>query len=259
MGTFFARTILVFLLVTSMFAQAEQITVAAASDLSFVLREIAVRFQRETGDTVKLSFGSSGNFYSQIQNGAPHDVFFSADVEYPRKLEEAGLIEPGTLYEYAAGKLVLWTPNDSKIDVQQGLKCVLDPRVQKIAIANPAHAPYGRAAEAALKKAGLYDKVSSKLVLGENISQTAHFVETGNAEVGLIALSLAVAPEMKGSGRYYLVPAELYPPIIQAAVILKSSARKQTARRFLEFMKSPSISSLMKEYGFESPESGSRR
>jgi molybdate transport system substrate-binding protein len=154
---------------------------------------------------------------------------------------------------------VLWAPNDSRIDVQQGLKCLLDPHVRKVAIANPAHAPYGRAAEAALKKAGLYDKVSSKLVLGENISQTAHFVATGNAEVGLIALSLALAPEMKARGRYYLVPAELYSPIIQAAVILRSSARKQTARRFLEFIKSPAISDLMKQYGFQPPESSSPR
>lgn len=259
MKPFLLCALLFVLLALPVVAQAEEITVAAASDLSFVFGEIATRFQQETGNTVKLSFGSSGNFYSQIQNGAPYDIFFSADVEYPKKLEEAGLIEPGTLYEYASGKLVLWAPNDSKIDVQQGLKCLLDPRVRKIAIANPAHAPYGRAAEAALKKAGLYDKVSRRLVLGENISQTAHFVETGNAEVGLIALSLALAPEMKGRGTYYLVPRELYSPIVQGAVILKSSANKKTARRFLEFIKSPAISNLMKQYGFESPESSSPR
>ncbi|HEX7958666.1 MAG TPA: molybdate ABC transporter substrate-binding protein [Terriglobales bacterium] len=259
MKPFLLCALLFVLLALPVVAQAEEITVAAASDLSFVFGEIATRFQQETGNSVKLSFGSSGNFYSQIQNGAPYDIFFSADVEYPKKLEEAGLIEPGTLYEYASGKLVLWAPNDSKIDVQQGLKCLLDPRVRKIAIANPAHAPYGRAAEAALKKAGLYDKVSSRLVLGENISQTAHFVETGNAEVGLIALSLALAPEMKGRGTYYLVPRELYSPIVQGAVILKSSANKKTARRFLEFIKSPAISNLMKQYGFESPESSSPR
>lgn len=238
---------------------AEEITVAAASDLSFVFREIAARFERETGNTVKLSFGSSGNFYSQIQNGAPYDVFFSADVEYPKKLEAAGLVEPGTLYPYASGKLVLWAPNDSPIDVQQGLKCVLDPRVHKIAIANPAHAPYGRAAETALKNEGHYDKIAGKLVLGENISQTAHFVETGNAEVGLIALSLALAPEMKPRGKYYTVPPELYSPITQAVVILKASSKKRTARRFVEFIKSPEISALLKQYGFESPESRSGR
>lgn len=238
---------------------AEEITVAAASDLSFVFREIAARFERETGNTVKLSFGSSGNFYSQIQNGAPYDVFFSADVEYPKKLEASGLVEPGTLYPYASGKLVLWAPNDSSIDVHQGLKCVLDPQVHKIAIANPAHAPYGRAAEMALKNEGYYDKIAGKLVLGENISQTAHFVETGNAEVGLIALSLALAPEMKGRGRYYLVPAQLYSPITQATVILKSSSKKQTGRRFVEFIKSPEISALLKQYGFESAESSARR
>src|SRR5215469_5451610 len=250
---------LLLLFLTPITLCAEEITVAAASDLSFVFREIAARFARETGNTVKLSFGSSGNFYSQIQVGAPYDVFFSADVDYPKKLEAAGLVEPGTLYPYASGKLVLWAPNDSPIDVHQGLKCVLDPRVRKIAIANPAHAPYGRAAETALKKEGVYEKVSGKLVLGENISQTAHFVETGNAEVGLIALSLTLAPEMKERGRYYMVPAELYSPITQAAVILKASLKKQTARRFLEFIRSHEISALLKQYGFESPESSSRR
>src|SRR5690348_12688957 len=134
------------LLVMPITLYAEEITVAAASDLSFVFREIAARFQRETGSTVKLSFGSSGNFYSQIENGAPYDLFFSADIDYPRKLEAAGLTEPGSLYPYASGRLVLWARNDAKAKVQQGLKCLVEPQVRKIAMANPAHAPYGRAA-----------------------------------------------------------------------------------------------------------------
>ena len=235
------------------FLHAEEITVAAASDLNFVFREVVARFEHETGNTVKLSFGSSGNFYSQIENGAPYDLFFSADIDYPRKLEAAGLTEPGSLYPYASGRLVLWAPNDAKAKVQQGLKCLVEPQVRKIAMANPAHAPYGRAAEAALKKEGLYEKVAAKLVLGENISQTAHFIETGNADAGLIALSLALAPEMKTKGAYYVVDPNLYPTIVQAAVVLKSSRRKQTAQRFLEFIKTPAISALMKQYGFESP------
>jgi molybdate transport system substrate-binding protein len=251
-------TIYLFLLIVPMLAWGEEITVAAASDLNFVFREVAARFEHETGNTVKLSFGSSGNFYSQIANGAPYDLFFSADIDYPRRLEAAGLTDPGSLYSYALGRLVLWTSNDSKIDVQQGLKCLLDPQVRKIAIANPAHAPYGRAAEAALKREGLYDKVAGKLVLGENISQTAHFVETGNADVGVIALSIALSPEMKGKGKYYIVDSKLYPQIVQAAVVLKSSQKKQTAQRFLEFVKSPTISALMKQYGFDSPGSGAK-
>jgi len=251
--------ILLLVLAAPILLHCEEITIAAASDLNFVFREVARRFESETGNTVKLSFGSSGNFYSQIQNGAPYDLFFSADIEYPRKLEAAGLIEPGSLYPYAYGKLVLWAPNDSRIDVREGLKCLLDPQVRKIAIANPAHAPYGRAAEAALKKEGLYEKIAGKLVLGENISQTAHFVETGNAEVGLIALSLALAPELKAKGKYFLVSDDAYPQILQAAVILKSSQRKATAQRFLEFVKTPAIAALMKQYGFESIESGRER
>jgi len=253
MKSFSICALLLFLLGMSSFAQAEEITVAAASDLSFVFREVAARFERETANKVKLSFGSSGNFYSQIENGAPYDLFFSADIDYPRKLEGAGLTEPGSLYAYASGRLVLWAPNGTKVKVQEGLRCLVEPQVRKIAIANPAHAPYGRAAEAALKKEGLYDKIAAKLVLGENISQTAHFVETGNADAGLIALSLALAPEMKTKGAYYVVDAKLYPRIVQAAVVLKSSRQKQTAQRFLEFIKSPAISALMKEYGFESP------
>lgn len=245
--------LIAFALGITTFLQAEEITVAAASDLNFVFREVVTRFEHETGNTVKLSFGSSGNFYSQIANGAPYDLFFSADIDYPRKLEVAGLAQPGSLYAYASGKLVLWVPKDSKVEVQQGLKSLLDPQVRKVAIANPAHAPYGLAAEAALKKEGLYDRVSAKLVLGENISQTAHFVETGNADAGLIALSVALAPEMRAKGSYYVIDPNLYPKIIQAAVILKSSQKKQTAQRLLEFLKSPPISALMKQYGFESP------
>src|SRR5215813_234435 len=259
MKNFSLWILLFFLFGMPMVIQAEEITVAAASDLSFVFREVVTRFERETGNTVKLSFGSSGNFYSQIENGAPYDLFFSADVDYPKKLEAAGLIEPGSLYPYAWGRLVLWAPSDSGVEVQQGLKCLLGAHVRKIAIANPSHAPYGRAAEAALKGEGIYEKVAGKLVLGENISQTAHFVETGNADAGLIALSLALAPEMKTKGKYDLVDPKLYPRIVQAAVIIKSSHKKQAAQRFLEFLKSPAISALMKQYGFESPGDAAER
>ena len=153
------------LLFASLEVSAEEITIAAASDLNFVFHEVATRFEKQTGNKVRLSFGSSGNFYAQIQNGAPYDLFFSADVEYPSKLQAAGLIEPGSLYEYAIGRLVLWAPNPSPLDPHQGVKALLDPRVRKIAIANPEHAPYGRAAEAALKNAGIYDQLAGKLIV----------------------------------------------------------------------------------------------
>jgi len=196
--------------------------VAAAADLQFVMQETTARFQKETGKTVKVINGSSGNFFQQIQNGGPFDMFFSANVDYPTKLEAAGLTEPGSLYQYATGKIVLWVRNDSKLEVNSGLQALLDPSVKKIAIANPQHAPYGQAAVAALKTENLYDRLSEKFVLGENISQTASFVVSGAADAGMVALSLAVSPNMKGKGRYFEIPASEYPPIEQACVILKS-------------------------------------
>ena len=236
-------------------AIAEEITVAAAADLSFVFPEIAAKFQKDTGNAVKFSFGSSGNFLAQIQNGAPFDMFFSADIGYPKKLEAAGLVEPGSLYEYAVGKLVLWVLSASTLDLHRGLVVLSDPSVHKIAIANPEHAPYGRAAVAAMKHEGVYDQVNSKLVMGENISQTAQFVQSGNADIGLIALSLAIAPHLKEKGRYELVPTIDYPPIEQAAVIIKSSKKKATAQQFLAFIKKPAMVSLMRDYGFVVPDS----
>jgi molybdate transport system substrate-binding protein len=232
---------------------AQEITVAAAADLQFAFQDVAARFQKETGNNVKLIFGSSGNFYTQIQNGAPFDVFFSADIDYPKKLEAAGLTEPGTLYRYATGKIVLWVPNESKLDLGQGLKVLLDPTIKKIAVANPEHAPYGRAAVAAMKHDDVYDKVAGKFVLGENISQTATFVASGSADIGVLALSLALAPAMKEKGRYAEIPADEYPSLEQAAVILKSSTHKEIARQFIDFLKTPPILKLLRSYGFSVP------
>jgi molybdate transport system substrate-binding protein len=229
---------------------AGEITIAAAADLTFAFQDVVAHFEKQTGSHVKLSYGSSGNFFSQIQNGAPFDLFFSADIDFPKKLVAAGLAEPGSLYPYATGKLVLWVPNQSKLDLSRGPAVLLDPGISKIAIANPAHAPYGRAAVSAMQHEGIYDKVKNKLVLGENISQTAQFVESGNADVGILALSLAVAPPMKEKGRYVEIPAQDYPPIIQAAVILKSSHNKELAEQFLKFLKEPATISLMEQYGF---------
>jgi molybdate transport system substrate-binding protein len=192
---------------------AQEITVAAAADLQFVMQEAAARFQKETGKTVKLISGSSGDFYQQIQNGAPFDMFFSANLDYPKKLEAAGLTEPGTFHQYATGKIVIWVPNDSKLDVSSGLHALLNPAIGKIAVANPQHAPYGQAAVAAMKKENVYDKVADKFVLGENISQTASFVISGSADVGLVALSLALSPNMKDRGRYVEILGDEYPPI----------------------------------------------
>ena len=251
-----AALILLLVLNGKLPAQADAIAIAAASDLSSVFPELAARFRRETGHPVTFSFGSSGNFFAQIQNGAPFDLFFSADLGYPRELEAAGLAEPGTLYRYATGRIVLWVPVGSRLDVSKGLSVLLDPGVHKIAIANPRHAPYGRAAVAALQHEKLYEKLQGKLVLGENISQTAQFVESGNADTGILALSLVAAPAMKGRGQYFIIPQSNHPPIEQAAVILRSSKHKQTARQFLEYVKKPEIVALLESYGFALPGAG---
>jgi len=234
-------------------AGAAEIKVAAASDLTFAFKDLAARFQAQTGNSIQLTYGSSGNFFAQIQNGAPFDLFFSADLGYPEKLEAAGLTEPGTICEYASGKLVLWAPNASKLDLSRGLAALLDPAIRKIAIANPQHAPYGVAAVAAMRHAAIYDQVKGKLVLGENISQTAQFVQSGNADAGLLALSLALVPAMKATGRYVEIPTQDYPPLIQAAVILKSSRNQELAKQFLKFLGQPGTVALMEQYGFSIP------
>jgi molybdate transport system substrate-binding protein len=231
-------------------AKAQQITVATASDLQFALNDIATRFEKATGKKVNLIFGSSGNFFAQIQNGAPIDVFFSADVDYPKRLEAAGLTEPGTLHEYATGKIVMWVKKDSPLDLARGLQVLLDPAITKIAIANPAHAPYGRAAVAAMRHAGLYDKVSGKFVLGENVSQTASFVASGNADIGIVALSLALASSMAEKGRYKEIPTDAYPAIQQGDVILKAAKDKKTAQAFVEFIRTPEVLEVLRHYGF---------
>ncbi len=241
------------LLLFSSFAAADEITVAAAADLRFALQDIALRFENETGNKVNISFGSSGNFFTLIQNGAPYDLFFSADIDYPRKLEAAGQTQPGSLYEYALGKLVLWAPATSPLDLNQGLNVLLDPRIKKIAVANPLHAPYGRAAVSAMQSGGLYDRLKDKFVTGENISQTAEFVETGNADIGFVALSLALSPTMKSKGKFIEVPATAYPPIRQAVVILKQSKNPALARRFVDYVKKPQSSEILKQYGFIIP------
>jgi molybdate transport system substrate-binding protein len=230
---------------------AQEITVAAASDLQFAMQDVAARFEKETGRTVKAIYGSSGNFFQQIQNGAPFDMFFSANLDYPKKLEAAGLIEPGSFYGYAQGKIVIWVRNESKLDLSTGMKIFLDPSVNKIAVANPQHAPYGQAAVAAMQKENIYEKVKDKFVLGENISQTASFVVSGSADVGIVALSLALSPNMKDKGRYVEVPAAEYPPLEQACVVLASSKNKEGARQFLLFIRTAAIADVLRSYGFD--------
>src|SRR5467141_2422381 len=243
----------VFLVPHAARAQGKEIRIAAAADLKFAMEELSEQFEKQMGTKVKVAYGSSGNFFSQMQNGAPFDLFFSADIAYPRKLEAAGLAEPGTLYEYAMGRIVIWTPTDAKVDVaKQGWKTLLDPNVEKIAIANPEHAPYGRAAVAALQKAGVYESVKNKLVYGEKISQAAQFVQSGNAQAGIVALSLAIPPAMR-DGKRWEIPAEMHPLLEQGAIVLNGATNKDGARAFLEFVKSTAGRAILAKYGFEFP------
>src|SRR5215813_6441455 len=234
--------------------QQPQLNIAAASDLKFALTELASAFEKQSGAKLNLTYGSSGNFFAQIKNGAPFDVFFSADSGYPHRLDTAGLVVTNSIYEYAVGRLVLWVPAGSKIDLSKsGMNALLDPSVQKIAIANPANAPYGRAAAAALGNAGLQEKVKDKLVIGENISQAAQFAQSGNAQIGIIALSLAVSPPLR-SGKYWEIPQRQYFPLIQSAVVLKRCEQKDLALSFLKFVASPPGTKILEDFGFAKPQ-----
>jgi molybdate transport system substrate-binding protein len=215
------------------------------------MQDVAAKFQKETGKEVKLIYGSSGNFFQQLRNGAPFDMFFSANLDYAKKLESAGLTEPGSYYAYAKGKIVVWVLKDSTLDVSSGLHSLLSPSIRKIAVADPQHAPYGQAAVAAMQKEGIYDNVKDKFVLGENISQTASFVVSGSADVGIVALSLVLSPNMRDKGRFVEVSAADYPPIEQACVILKSSKNKETAKQFLSFIKTAEVAEILRLYGFD--------
>ena len=234
-------------------AVAEEITIAAASDLNFAFREIVTEYEKASGDQVRLTLGSSGNFFAQIQNGAPFDLYFSADISYPKKLEEAGLAVSGSLYPYAIGRIVLWAGKDSGLDLSKGLDVLREPAIKKIAIANPKHAPYGRAAVAAMEHAQVYDRVKDKLVLGENISQAAQFIESGAADVGIIALSLALASPMQTVGQYWEIPADAHPRIEQGAVILMGGKNQEGAKAFLSFIQGAQGQAVMKRYGFLAP------
>jgi molybdate transport system substrate-binding protein len=231
----------------------QEIRIATAADLQFAMQDLAAQFEKNTGMKVDVSYGSSGNFFAQVQNGAPFDLFFSADIAYPKRLIAAGFADPETLYVYASGRIAIWMPADANVSLcEQGWNALLEPSVQKIAIANPEHAPYGRAAVAALQNAGLYEKLKYKLVYGENISQAAQFAQSGNAQAGIVAMSLALSPAMK-SGKRWEIPLNMHPPIEQAAILLKSSQNQDGARAFLEFVKSETGRATLAKYGFTFP------
>jgi molybdate transport system substrate-binding protein len=231
---------------------APPLSIAAASDLRYVLDDLVVLFREaHPGTEVATSYGSSGNFFAQLLNNAPFDLFLSADVAYPRQLIERGIARPESLFTYADGRLVVWVPASSSLDVVAlGLKALTDPSVTRIAIANPEHAPYGRAAEAALRSTGLLSEVKPKLILGDNVSQTLQFVQSGAAQAGIVALSLAVAPAVAPSGRYWLVPSDAHPRLEQGGVIMRVAARADAAQAFRTFMQGDQARKALARDGF---------
>jgi len=232
-----------------------EVSVAAAADLKFALDEIVREFGKQNKQVrINLAYGSSGNFYSQLANQAPFDIFLSADLDYPRRLSQQGFTLPDSEFAYAVGRIVVWVPADSPIEVEKlQMDALKHSSVTHIAIANPQHAPYGRAAEAAMRTLGVYDSVKTKLVLGENVAQTLQFVQSGNAEIGIVALALAVAPTVRGQGRFWEVPLDRYPRMEQGGVILKWAKDPDAARTFRAFLMEPTGRSILKTYGFFSP------
>jgi molybdate transport system substrate-binding protein len=232
-------------------AHAEKITIAAAADLKFAMDEIVAGFRKANPrDEVEVIYGSSGKFHTQIQQGAPYDLYFSADIAFPRELARKGLAA-SEVRPYALGRIVLWS---ARLDAtRMTLASLLDPAITRVAIANPKHAPYGKRAEEALRAAGLWEKVEPKLVYGENIAHTVQFVQTGNAQAGIIALSLALNPELASKGGYWLIPDDLHEPLEQGYIITQRGADKALAERFAAYMASAPARAIMSAYGFVLP------
>jgi molybdate transport system substrate-binding protein len=224
------------------------ITVSAAADLMPAFEELGKRFEEQTGVHVDFNFGSTGQLAQQIEAGAPVDVFAAANVAYVEQLEAKGLVVPGTKALYARGRIVIWTRPDSTLPIET-LNDLLNPAIKRIAIANPDHAPYGIAAREAMQSAGVWEAVQDKLVLGENVRDTLRYAETGNVDVAIVALSLAI----QGTGRWTLIPQELHTPIDQALAVIKGTKHEAEARAFAAFINSPSGREVMRRYGFILP------
>ena len=244
-------------LVLSGSALADRITIAAAADLKFALDDIVAAFKKTNpADAVDVVYGSSGKFHAQIQQGAPYDLFFSADIGYPRELAKLGLAV-SKVKPYAFGRIVLWS---ASLDASKmTLASLSDPKIAHIAIANPKHAPYGKRAEEALRASGMWQKVEPKLVYGESISHTAQFVQSGSAQVGIIALSLAVSSALARKGSYWLIPGSLHEPLEQGYIITKRAASSSLAGKFGAFMDSAKARAIMVKYGFVLPGEGAAK
>lgn len=242
-------TVFFSLLATGSVAFADSANIAAASDLQYAFKEMqALCSKKYPTETINFQFGSSGKALTQIQSGAPYDAYFAADMDYPKKLKESGLAV-GEVKPYALGRIGIMTLKSNNISINN-LSILTSNKIKKIAIANPDHAPYGKAAVAALKKLGFYDKIKDKLVFGENIQQATQYVQTGAADVGIIALSIAKAPVIANQVNYALIDGEAHPDIIQGYALLKRGENNKAARAFLLTVESAEGDLIMKKYGF---------
>jgi molybdate transport system substrate-binding protein len=230
--------------------QQKELRVAAAADLQPVMPALQAAYEKATGIKLVVSFGSSSMLAEQIINGAPMDLFLGADFTYPEKVVAAGLADAKAPTQYAKGTLVLWARKDSPLQ-PISMETLTDPRVQSIAIANELHAPYGRAAAGALRKLNIYDKLSPHLVVAENIAQTAQFVESGNAQLGLISLTAASSQHFMDVGTFVRVPTNLYPPILQYGVVMAKSDRRAEAHAFLDWLLTPAVQENLGKHGLE--------
>jgi molybdate transport system substrate-binding protein len=241
--------------VYSAWAEQSVLRIAAAADLRFAMDEVIDAFrQKYPTIRVDVTYGSSGNFYAQLSSHAPFDIFFSADVDYPRRLIREGVALADTEFLYGIGRLVLWVPRASPIDIEKlGMNSLLDPSVKKIAIANPHYAPYGRAAVSAMKSTGVYDQVKDRIVFGDTVMQTAQFIESGGADIGLISHSLVLAPTLRDKGRYWDVPLGAYPRREQGGVILSWARDKSAAQGLRDFVRGERGKAILQRYGFGLP------
>ena len=228
---------------------AAEAQVAVAANFAEPIKAIAAVLEKTTGHTLKISTGASGAFYTQIKNGAPFDVFLSADNERPEMLEKDGLAQPGTRFTYANGKLVLWSVRPGRVDGQGAVLKAAD--LGKVAFANPKTAPYGAAALQVLDKLGLKDALAPKLVQGESIGQTFNFVKTGNADVGFVAMSQVLEGGQLKEGSMWVIPQTQYDAIRQDAVLLKRGANNEAAKELLQLLQSPNIKDLIRSYGYD--------
>ncbi len=228
--------------------QQSELTVAAAADLTNAFEEIGRQFQAATGTKVTFSFGSSGLLARQIENGAPMDLFTAANVEFINQLENKGLIIPGTKKIYARGRITLWLPKESNLHVDK-LEDLTRAEVKRVAIANPEHAPYGKAALEALQKSGIWEVVKAKVVYGENIRQTLQYAQTGNVEVAIVALSLS----QQSDGHWTLIPEDLHSPLDQALAVIKGTRNEKAAREFADFITGIQGHAVLSKFGFTFP------